>query len=680
MRRVPIIVVLALIAVACTPSADTAPDAAPDASDRVSDSTAADTSGSTTTTEYEGESFAGTIDAPDFPSGLEWINTDREVSLDDLRGKVVLLDFWTYGCINCIQILPDLERLEEEYADELVVVGVHSAKFPNEGETGNLRDIVQRYDITHPVVNDKDFEVWSSWGANAWPTIAVIDPTGRVVGIRAGEGVYEAVEPVIAGLVAEFDAKQAINRDPISFALEADVAPDRPLNYPGKVLAVDGELWIADTGHDRVVRVDAISGKVLAVYGGGMRGFVDGPSLEARFHTPHGLAAGDGGVFVADTGNHAVRRIDVATGEVTTVIGTGEKGWPPTSGSLATTALASPWAVAFDEGTLFIANAGTHQLWRADLALDRVGPYVGNARESTLNGPFSQAELAQPSSLSIGDDGRIYFADSESSAIRVADRSTETTELVVGSDESLFDFGDVDGVGAAARLQHPLGTAIDGDTLYVADTYNSKIKRVDLATNEITTWLGGEAGFSDGPEPRFNEPGGLAVADGVLYVADTNNHAIRAIELETGFTSTIILKGIEDFDPPAAYRGDVVTLPSLAVDAGPASIVLEYSLPAGYKVNEEAPSSIEISSGGSLASLDGDAGDLTGALLPIEVPITLTTGEGIVRIDVTVIYCEAVNPSLCLIDQARFEVPLVVGTEGTSARIVLERTIGTPGG
>jgi sugar lactone lactonase YvrE len=456
-------------------------------------------------------------------------------------------------------------------------------------------------------------------------------------------------------------------------------APDRPLDYPGKVLAVDGELWVADTGHDRVVRVDAGTGEVLAVYGDGVRGLVDGPALEARFHTPHGLTAGDGSVYVADTGNHAIRRIDVDSGDVTTVLGTGEKGWPPSSGPLATTALASPWAVAFDDGVLYIANAGTHQLWRADLALDRVGPYVGNARESTLNGPFSDAELAQPSSLTLADDGRLYFADSESSAIRVADLGTERTELVVGSDESLFDFGDVDGIGDAARLQHPLGTAIEGGTLYVADTYNSKIKRVDLATNEITTWLGSDAGFADGAEPLFNEPGGLAIANGILYVADTNNHAIRAVDLATGSTTTVILKGIEDFDPPAAYRGEVVILPPLTVDAGPASIVLEYSLPAGYKVNDEAPSSIEIAAGGSVATLDGSTGDLTGTTLPVSVPITLTEGDATVRIDVTIIYCEAVNTSLCLIDQARFEVPLRVGEEGSSAQIVLERTIDTPG-
>ena len=633
----------------------------------------------TTSTTYSGESFAGTLDAPEFPTGLEWINTPGPLTLDDLRGKVVLLDFWTYGCINCIHILPDLERLESEYPDELIVVGVHSAKFPNEGETTNLRDIVQRYDIKHPVVNDKDFDVWDSWGANAWPTVALIDPTGRAVGIRAGEGVYEAVEPVIAGLVAEFDAQQAINRDPIDLALEADNAPRRPVAYPGKVLAHEGRLWISDTGHHRVIEADPVTGDVLAAYGTGTRGSDDGPALEASFNNPHGLTVGDGGLFVADTGNHLIRRIDLATGEVTTVAGTGEQGWPPTSGSLRGTSLASPWAVAWSNGLLYIANAGTHQLWRAELAFDTMGPYVGSAREGTLNGPFSTAELAQPSSLTLSDEGLLYFADSESSAIRVADLRSEETALVIGSDSGLFDFGDVDGTGSDARLQHPLGTAIDGGTLYVADTYNSKIKRVDLTTGTVTTWLGDGAGFADGDTPLFNEPGGLSVADGILYVADTNNHSVRTIDLATGSTSTLILKGIEGFDPPSAYRGELVNLDPLTVASGEASLVLEYELPEGYKVNDEAPSSVVISAGASLASFPGgDSVDITGTLVPVAVPIQLVEGVGTLQFDVTLIYCEAVNTTLCLIDQVRYFQPVEIGPPGDSDRIVLERTIRRP--
>ena len=670
MRQLILLIAVAFVVASCTP-----------ADEGAASSTTVEASGdeSTTTAEYTGESFAGTVDAPEFPEGLDWINTAAPVTLNSLKGKVVLLDFWTYGCVNCIHILPDLERLEAEYPNELVVIGVHSAKFTNEGETDNLRDIVQRYEIEHPVVNDRDFAVWSQWGANAWPTVALIDPASRVVGVRAGEGVYEAVQPVIDALVAEFGAKQALNTEPLDFALEADTAPDRPLLYPGKVLAQDGRLFVADTGHHRILEVDPQTGDVVAAFGSGTRGLEDGPALEARFNAPQGLAMAQGTLYVADTNNHVIRSIDLATGDVSTLAGTGEQGWPPSFGTLRGTALATPWDVDERNGRLYIANAGTHQIWIADPAFDTIGPLIGNARESTVNGPFLDAELAQPSSVTVSDDGKLYFADSESSSIRVGDLRTNLTSLVVGSDADLFSFGDVDGTGNEARLQHPLGTEVVGVELFVADTYNSKIKRVDLTTSTITSWLGGDAGFADGSDPRFNEPGGISADGDVLYVADTNNHAIRAIDIATGTTTTIVLKGVEAFDPPDEFVGDVVELPEVAAGPGSASLLLDYMLPDGYKVNGEAPSSITIATGSDIVQFStGVEVDITGTSLPRDLTITLTEGSSVARFDVTLIYCEAVNTSLCLIDRTRYEVPIAVTDDGRSAQITLRKTIPTP--
>ena len=669
MTRILPLLALVLLAAACSPQG--ADDAAPQESSTTQTETAPEASSA--------ESFAGTTPAPEFPDGLEWINAGAPVTLDSLKGKVVLLDFWTYGCINCIHIIPDLERLEAEYPDELVVIGVHSAKFANEGDTNQLRDIVQRYGLEHPVVNDKDFTVWNAWGANAWPTIALIDPASKVVGIRSGEGVYDAVEPVIAGLVAEFDASGALDRTPIHFALEADTAPRRALNYPGKVLAVDGRLWVADTGHNRVLEIDPVTGDVLAAYGSGTRGAQDGPGAQASFDAPQGLAHSAGTLYVADTDNHLIRAIDLASGAVTTIAGTGELGYPAREGPALKVGLYSPWAVLFDEGTLYVANAGSHQIISIDLGIAFVTPLVGNARESTTNGPLASAELAQPSGLALSDKGVLYFADSESSSIRAADLTTETVHLVVGGDATLFEFGDEDGQGNKARLQHPLGTALDGDTLYIADTYNSKIKRVDIATNTVTSWLGAAPGWADGTQPQFNEPGGLSFSDGLLYIADTNNHAIRVVNVATGDTSTLILKGAEKFDPPGEFRGDVITLEQIEANAGAASLTLNYTLPDGYKVNEEAPSTLAIAGGGVIALLPAGATyDLTGTDLPVSVPVELVEGSATVVFDVTLIYCETVATSLCLIDQARFEVPMDVGSSGASTQITLNRTIPDP--
>lgn len=662
-----IIAAMALAASACTTGSGTE-----------TTTTSTPNDGTSSTTEWTGESYAGTVEAPEFPDGLEWINVAEPLTIAGLEGKVVLLDFWTYGCINCIHIIPDLERLEAEYPEELVVIGVHSAKFPNEAETGNLKDIVQRYEIAHPVVNDEDFEVWQSWGANAWPTVALIDPVGNAVGIRAGEGVYDAVEPIIAGLVAEFDAKGALDRDPIVYALEADASPDRPLRYPGKVLAVDGTVWIADTGHHRIVEVDAASGDVTAVYGSGERGDADGTALEASFNGPQGLAVDGGTLYVADTNNHKIRTVDLASGEVSTLIGTGEQGWIE-GGQFDEVSLSNPWALEVAHGFLYIANAGTHQIWAASLEEGWANPLIGSAREGTLNGGFEIAELAQPSGLALTDDNLLVFADSESSSIRLGDLLAGTTRLVVGGDASLFEFGDVDGVGNEARLQHPLGTAVAGSTVYVADTYNSKIKRIDLTESSIESWLGGEAGWADGTTPLFNEPGGLDLDGGSLYVADTNNHVIRVIDTTDGTASTLVLKGIEAYDAPAAWSGNVVALPPMTASAGPATIRLDYTLPDGYKVNDDAPSSIEVSGGASVAELTGsNPFDLTGTDLPTNVAVDLVAGEATVLFDVTIIYCESVATSLCLIDQVRYELPLTVTEGTTSTMITLQREIRAP--
>jgi DNA-binding beta-propeller fold protein YncE/thiol-disulfide isomerase/thioredoxin len=636
------------------------------------------TSGDTTTTTEPSESFAGTIDAPDFPEGLDWINTAEPIALNDLKGKVVLLDFWTYGCINCIHVIPDLQRLETEFADELVVIGVHSAKFTNEGQTENLVDIVQRYDVNHPVVNDEDFAIWRTWGVNAWPTTALIDPAGKAVGIRPGEGVYDALQPVIAALIAEFDQADAINREPFEYALEATTAPARPLKYPGKVLAKEGRLWVSDTGHNRILEVDPESGAVLDAWGSGEKGFDDGPALEATFNAPQGLTLNtDANVlYVADVGNHSVRTIDLASGEVTTLVGDGELGWPPTGGALGETRLNSPWDVLYNDDFVYIANAGSHQIWAIDLARERVAPLIGSALEGTANGPFAEAQLAQPSGLALSEIGELFFADSESSSIRVGLLLTAVTDLVVGGDASLFEFGDEDGMGNAARLQHPLGLALDDTTLYVADTYNSKIKRIDIQDGGVTSWLGDTAGWQDGLDPLFSEPGGLSFDRGLLYVADTNNHAIRIIDPTTGETTTLVLKGVEKFSPPAVFAGEITMLEPVSVSAGGASLVLDYSLPAGYKVNQDAPSSVSISGGDSVARLAaGSTGDITGTDLPVTIPIDLTEGQDTVFIDVTLVYCREDAQSLCFIDRLRYEIPLTVTSSGSDDQIRLTRTI-----
>lgn len=486
--------------------------------------------------------------APEFPGGLDWLNTDRPLTLSRLKGKIVILDFWTYGCINCMHVIPELKRLEREYPSELVVIGVHSAKFPNEGDTENIRQVIARYGLEHPVVNDRDFVLWHTWGVQAWPTLVIIDPAGNVVGGHSGENIYRLFKPVIDSLIAEFDSAGLLDRTPLSLARAWEGLPEGTLSFPGKVLADSAgrRLFIADTNHHRIAIADIESGQISTFIGSGRPGLADGDREAAAFHYPQGMAlSADGAtLYLADTGNHALRRIDLATGEVSTLAGTGLQPhrYPHRGGTAPTVALSSPWDLALIGDMLYIAMAGSHQLWLMELSRGTLRPFAGNGREGTRDGPLALAELAQPSGLAPDGAGHLYFADSEASSVRWADLDPAKGSVgtLAGSGASLFHFGDVDGVGHTARLQHPLGVAYHRGTLYVADTYNSKIKRIDPETRASTTLLGGAHGWRDGRAPLFYEPGGIDAADGKLYVADTNNHAVRVVDLSTLETTTLI--------------------------------------------------------------------------------------------------------------------------------------------
>lgn len=620
-------------------------------------------------------SYAGTTPAPEFPENPDWLNTDRPLSLEQLKGKLVLLDFWTYGCINCIHIIPDLKRLEAEYAAELVVIGVHSAKFENEGDTENIRQIILRYGLEHPVVNDHDFLVWRTWGVQAWPTVALIDPAGNIVGGYSGEGIYRLLKPVIDSLVHEFEAKGTLDRTPLKFKLEKEGLPETVLSFPGKVLADEagGRLFIADTNHNRLVVANIADGAVLNVIGSGQAGFDDGDFRTATFRQPQGLALSADGrtLYVADTENHALRRVDLAAETVTTLAGTGSQApsYPPAGGVAPEVALNSPWDVLLDGDQLYIAMAGSHQIWLMDLSTGKLEALVGSGRESTRNGPLAEAGLAQPSGLALDGHGRLYFADSESSSIRYAElEAGGETGTLAGGRASLFDFGDVDGVGDEARLQHPLGLVYYDDGLYVADTYNSKIKRLDPETRESVTFLGSESGWRDGPNPLFYEPGGLDVANNKLYVADTNNHVIRVVDLATKETTTLVLKGIEKFTPSADddhFGGQVVQLDPLEVAAGSGQVVLNIKLPAGYKVNDLAPYSMEWKIEGDVVTLAPDANrSIIAPEFPLTLEATFKEGTGKLTGDLNIFYCEAEKENLCLIEQVRLEAPLTVNSEG----------------
>ncbi|HTA77641.1 MAG TPA: thioredoxin-like domain-containing protein [bacterium] len=615
----------------------------------------------------------GTVNAPEFPSGAEWLNTDHPVSMKDLKRKIVLLDFWTFCCINCMHVIPDLKRLEEKYPTQLVVIGVHSAKFNSEKDSENIRNAILRYEIHHPVINDKNFTVWSSYGIRAWPSFALIDPNGKVVGITSGEGVYETLEPYIDELAKHYEAEGKLNLKPFTYNLEKDKKPAMPLSFPGKINADEKSdtLVISDSDHNRVV-LTTLDGKVKEVIGGKEQGFKDGGFHEARFFRPQGVYfdAENKIIYVADTENHAIREIDLVQKKVKTLAGTGRQALKHNVEGLGKNVdLNSPWDLIKIGGKLYVAMAGSHQIWTLNLKSLEAKIYAGSGHENIADEDNSkQAALAQTSGITT-DGQQLYFVDSETSSLRQAGLPPAGgVSTFIGS--GLFDFGDKDGPAKQAMLQHPIGIAFHDGLIYVADTYNNKIKAFNPQTGVISTILGGpKAGHQDGAASQtlLNEPCGLAFAGEKLYIADTNNNLIRVFDQKSGQLSTLNITGLEKLHPMKAdaYRGQKVNLPAQTINTQAKELRLEITLPADRQFNEQAPSRYEISSSNtSVASLVSASGDLKTTSLSI--PLTLQSGQTELSLTLHVFYCSHGKEALCYFKEVQLHIPITVSENGES--------------
>ena len=483
------------------------------------------------TEEPQQEPQQGPIAAPSLDGAVGWLNVAAPITMAQLRGKVVILDFWTYGCVNCMHVLRDLKTLEQRFPDELVVISVHSPKFPNEKDAENLKRILLRYEIEHPVANDANHEIWKRYGAQAWPTRVIIDPAGNIVGTAMGEGNLEGFVSAIRTVVRVFDEQGQINRAPLPLDLERTRHVDRPLLYPGKLLAdaTSDRLYIADSNHNRIV-IATLDGRWIDTIGSGLQGDGDGIFKQARFNRPQGLALDGDVLYVADTANNQIRVVDFPAGAVQTLAGND---------------LSSPWDLALKTGILIVAMSGPHQIWVIDLLSDRAYPYAGTGEEARRDGSVQEAAFAQPSGLAI-DGNTLYVADAESNTIRAVELPPANSVRTIAGG-NLFDFGDRDGSGDNVRFQHPLGVVTHSGFVFVADTYNHKIRMVDPDSGRVTTFAGtGVAGHADGAGDRaqFYEPGGLSIANGKLYVADTNNHAIRTVDLSSRQVATLTIEGL----------------------------------------------------------------------------------------------------------------------------------------
>ncbi|MBT2249187.1 NHL domain-containing thioredoxin family protein [Arthrobacter sp. BHU FT2] len=651
--------------------------------------------------------------------GRNWLNTGgKSLDLESLRGKIVLLDFWTFCCINCLHVLDELRPLEEQYSDVLVTVGVHSPKFEHEADPVALAAAVERYEIHHPVLDDPELDTWKAYTARAWPTLVVIDPEGYIVAHLSGEGHADGLSVLIPELIAEHEAKGTLHRG--SGPYVAPEATSGTLRFPGKALflpagrgstaieaASDGGAsagaaangsdgkgsWlVTDTGHHRLVELGTDFETVLATYGSGTKGYADGPSAgddaTAQFNEPQGLVllpedvAAKAGydVVIADSVNHRLRGLSLTDGKALTLAGNGVQRLLETgparvdedgagfSGSLGNNplevSLSSPWDVVWSSklNAVVVAMAGTHQIFSFDPLTGAVAIVAGNGLEGLLDGPAHESWFAQSSGLAEDADGNIWVADSETSALRklvIDDAGTVTVETAVG--KGLFDFGFRDGPAAEARLQHPLGVTILPDgSVAVADTYNGAVRRYDPANGTVSTLARGLAEPSD----VIVDHTGSAGDEPLLVVVEANKHQLVYVPIP---------KEAQQVDEGASQT----QRPKSPVAAGPLELTVRFTAPTGQKLDDRwgDPTQLKVSSTPPELIVSG-GGTSVGLLRTVE--LSPDVPEGVLHITARAAACdgpetedgEIPDHAACHLYQQDWGIPVVLQADGDSELVL----------
>jgi thiol-disulfide isomerase/thioredoxin len=476
----------------------------------------------------EGNLAATRSRAPEFPAGLEWFNVGSPVKLAGLRGRVVLLNFGTFGSVHCQQVLADLNYLAMKYRDALVIINVNSPRFPAEMRRSHVQQSILRHHVSYPVLHDPELKLWKTYGIKVWPTQVLIDHDGFILGGMSGAGKLPRLEQVISHQSTKCSVSASGQLPAVSAGNRRE--PAGVLSFPGKVLATGNRLYIADSGHHRVLAVSS-NGQVLQQYGCGNPGFIDGTGTTAAFNSPRGMALAGEFLYVADQGNHAIRRIHIHTDDVVTIAGTGKAAGTGITAGLkpVEVELNAPGDLVFLDGKLFIAMTGLHQIWRLSLVANTIDVFSGSGQEGLADGPPGLAMFAQPAGLTLLGS-LLYSIDSGASAVREIDLESGAVSTLVG--EGLFVCGNRDGIGSAARLQAPLGIAADPghQMLWLVDTYNNKLRRIGMKTRNVAEVMLDRA---------LDEPGGLAFHDDTLYIANTNAHEILTLNPNNGHAESL---------------------------------------------------------------------------------------------------------------------------------------------
>ena len=488
------------------------------------------------------------LDAPELIGGTDWFNTDKPIRLEDLRGRIVLLDFWTLCCINCIHTLPDLATIEARYPGIVVVIGVHTPKFDNEKKTASVLKAVLRYEIKHPVINDADAEIWKTCSARPMAHAgAHRSRNGKFRGASAtGEGHLKARgKESIKTLIKEFEPTGKLKED--ADHLQADAPRTRPAGsaFPATSwpTLARSRLFIADSTNHRIVIAD-LDGKKLAVAGSGAEGLKDGarrrPVQRPARHWPSTATPSTS----PTARTHAIprpqpqgrnRQAGRRHRPRSTICWQGGHAGPARK-----IALASPWDILLHNKRIYIAMAGHNNIWTFDLVKDTVATYAGDAFERHPRTDRSRplASLAPP--------GWPPTANAS---------TPPTAEPALSAPLPLFGNGGT--INTHSRRQGPLRVRRLDSTGRIRPPPQLRPRRHLLSkassTSPTPTTARSKSSippntpatpFSAGPNVRRNEPGGLSIAAGKMYIADTNNHRIQIVDMKTKDVSTLQLEGV----------------------------------------------------------------------------------------------------------------------------------------
>jgi thiol-disulfide isomerase/thioredoxin/DNA-binding beta-propeller fold protein YncE len=598
--------------------------------------------------------------------GRGWLNTGGvDLSLADLRGRVVVLDFWTFCCVNCLHVLDELRPVEERFDDSLVLTGVHPPKFEHEADPDALAAAVERYAVHHPVLDDPDLVTWQAYTARAWPTLVVIDPEGYIVASMSGEGHAHGLSMLVEELVEEHRAKGTLRVGDSPYA--APPPAETALRFPGKLVALpDGSFLVADTTHHDVVWLEPDLETER-------RRFATGVGAGA-LNEPQGLlllpeeVAGRVGydVVVADSVNHQVKGLRLADGSWTLLAGTGRQLRERSGGGSALNQdLSTPWDVAWFIDRVVVAMAGTHQLWALHLAAEPVDNTVavlaGTTAEGIRDGAAHEAWFAQPSGLAAAADGtRLWVADSETSALRSFDLTDDGFTVTTHVGQGLFDFGHRDGAADQALFQHPLGvTVLPDGSVAVSDTYNGAIRRFDPVTREVSTLASG-----------LREPSAAVVE------AASGEEPARLVVVESAAHQLVRVPL-----PDKATRVDGLAhqtqRPRTEIADGPVRLEVTFTPPTGQKLDHRwgDPTRLMVSATPEALLREG-SGSAQG--LVRDLVLDPSVGDGVLHVSVQAASCdgdpvtgEVPEHAACHLYQQDWGIPVVI-TEGAADTLTLD--------